>query len=356
MGVDTNWNCYYNSERVAGWSVEAIATVLVHEVWHLLREHHKRAAALGVTALNADAWNGAADAEINDGLMQADLPFPQDITPITPTGLGMPDDLLAEDYYARMPEQSIGGSSFGGSCADGIARPWESSGKESVGKDGTISNETRRAISTELLAKHVAEEISTYPGKVPGNWKRWAKAITTPRQIPWQTVFRAVFGRLVTAGRKDDWSYTRPSRRVFLDPSFVMPGMVGTLPDVVLIGDTSGSMGEDALGTAIQIMDSVMEWLGRVYPVTVVAGDTCVQAVSKVTSGKNVKLEGGGGTDMRELIAHVLTLRPKPQIIVVVTDGYTPWPDCAPAGVQTVVVLVAKGESPTWATTVRVKP
>jgi len=360
MGVDKDWNCYYNPDLVKSWPVDAIATVLVHEVWHLLRGHHKRAAAFGVSVLNQAAWNVAADAEINDGMLKAGMTFPPGIEPVTPKLLGQPDDLLAEEYYHRLPRQNVTMCGIGGSSADGIKRPWESgSGKvdgEGEDKGQSSGQHGPRVIPAELIRKQVADEMGKFAGKLPGDWARWSKAVTMPRQIPWQSVFRAVFGRVVTAGRKEDWTYSRPSRRTLLDPSFILPGLTGTLPDIVMIGDTSGSMGEDALGEAIVIMDSILEYLGRTFPVTVIVGDTCVQSVSKVTSGKNIKLHGGGGTDMRELIAHALTLKPKPQIVVVVTDGYTPWPERAPPGVQIVVVLVADGDSPTWATTVKVKP
>ena len=44
-----------------------------------------------------------------------------------------------------------------------------------------------------------------------------------------------------------------------------------------------------------------------------------------------VELAGGGGTDMRVGIAAALALPASPQIVVVLTDGGTPWPDEPPA-------------------------
>jgi predicted HAD superfamily phosphohydrolase len=58
------------------------------------------------------------------------------------------------------------------------------------------------------------------------------------------------------------------------------------------------------------------------------AGDTRsyqkVQAVCKVGQ---VKLVGGGGTNMGRLVEEVCESKPCPDAIICVTDGYTPWPN-----------------------------
>src|SRR5437764_1272375 len=41
----------------------------------------------------------------------------------------------------------------------------------------------------------------------------------------------------------------------------------------------------------------------------------------------DVQLTGGGGTDMRVGITAATRARPAPHVIVVLTDGDTPWPD-----------------------------
>jgi hypothetical protein len=65
---------------------------------------------------------------------------------------------------------------------------------------------------------------------------------------------------------------------------------------------------------------------------------------------------GGGGTDMGAGITAAYALRPRPAIAVVLTDGYTPWPDRAPKGMRVVVALLGDSspEAPAWARAVRV--
>ena len=65
----------------------------------------------------------------------------------------------------------------------------------------------------------------------------------------------------------------------------------------------------------------------------------------------------GGGTDMGRGIEAAMRLRPKPSVIVVLTDGYTPWPHERPRGVRVIVGLLTEYAdavvgAPEWARTV----
>lgn len=353
LGVSAEWTCYYNPERVATWPAKATTTVLIHEIWHLLRDHHTRAKVAGVNESTAMIWNLAGDEEINDNLVEKQMPFPPDIIPVTPKTFQHPDDLLAEEYYAKLLKDAkkCTVTCFGGSAADGLRRPWESGGAGPPSKNGQASN--GRVIPEELIRRSVAEAIGREAGDVPGNWKRWAGVVTKVHVIPWQQIFRQVIGTIISAGRRDEYTYARPARREIGRSSYIWPGSYGTLPDVVICVDTSGSMGQSDLAEAIAIVESILEHMGRIAPIQVIAGDTCVQATSRTLTGKNVTLQGGGGTDMGVLLAHAETLKPRPQVVVLVTDGYTPWPGSAPVGMQTVVVLTQPNEVPKWATVVR---
>ena len=76
-------------------------------------------------------------------------------------------------------------------------------------------------------------------------------------------------------------------------------------------------------------------------------------------TSRDIELVGGGGTDMTEGIARAVELRPRPDILVVVTDGYTPWPADQPPVGRVVVALLGEATPPAplppvWAHTVRV--
>jgi hypothetical protein len=102
MAVDAQWRLYYNDAWLATHSVEQNATLLIHEVSHLLRDHEGRRKAAGIK--NYLRWNTAGDCEINDDLDAEGLPLPGD--PPLPVKYGLPRGSAAEIYYKELSVSS----------------------------------------------------------------------------------------------------------------------------------------------------------------------------------------------------------------------------------------------------------
>jgi predicted metal-dependent peptidase len=128
------------------------------------------------------------------------------------------------------------------------------------------------------------------------------------------------------------------------------------VPEVAVVCDTSGSMSEDLLAMALAEVEGLLRAAGVARRLRVLACDTAVGPARRVTSARQVELVGGGGTDMGAGIAAAAALRPRPAITVVLTDGYTPWPDGPPRGMRVVVGLLGDDApgAPGWARAVRV--
>jgi predicted metal-dependent peptidase len=95
--------------------------------------------------------------------------------------------------------------------------------------------------------------------------------------------------------------------------------------------------------------------------VEVLAVDADVQGSSRVTRAARARLAGGGGTDMRVGVTAALSRRPRPDVIVVLTDGWTPWPDSPPAGVVVIAGLLGRSvaelpPTPSWLVRVECLP
>jgi predicted metal-dependent peptidase len=89
---------------------------------------------------------------------------------------------------------------------------------------------------------------------------------------------------------------------------------------------------------ALAEIDALLTRAGlRAGQLRVLAVDPVVHTVGRVTRANQVRLAGGGGTDMGEGIRAAAALRPRPSIVVVLTDGYTPWPQRPPKGIRVVV-------------------
>ena len=287
-------------------------------------------------------WNRCSDAEINDDLAVSDC-VPQ-VAPDLPQNLECDEGELAETYYEH---------------ANDGPRRWDcGSGADACPRAGDRAGVSSQ--QSELLRLGVAAEIQRQsardPGTVAGGWLRWAEDVL-PSKTDWRRVLAAEIRHAVaTVAGNVDYSYAKPNRRNHLYGDVVLPRLVRPVPEIAVVCDTSGSMHDELLGRALAEIEAVLKRAGlRQTSVRVLAVDADVQTVNRVSRIAQIKLAGGGGTDMREGIAAAAKLRPRPSVIVVLTDGYTPWPDQPPRGARVVVGLLADGrfretwDTPEWA-------
>jgi predicted metal-dependent peptidase len=331
MAVDAHWRCYASPGFVARTPVEELAGVWVHEVSHLLRDHHvrgERYAREHEEAGPADGWgrlrrNIAADFEINDDIYGDGLPVPAGA--VQPSLLGLPSGLLMEEYLRMASMSGLSGDLAWldcGSGADGKVRPWE------LGPDGAhgLSRQQRDAVRFR-----VAEGIQGRPGDAPDGWRRWADQAFHPPQ-PWRQLLGAAVRSAVGApGVGENHSYRRPSRRSASIPGVLLPSVRRMPPRVCVVIDTSGSVSDAELGSALLEVAAISRAVGgRRDLVSVISCDAAAGVAVPLCRAENIELVGGGGTDLRSGFARALTSRPRPDVIVALTDGQTPWPSAQP--------------------------
>jgi predicted metal-dependent peptidase len=350
MSVDERWRLRADPEVTADWTPAQLGSVLVHHVSHLLRDHAERARAVPVAPDDSAAWVRAADAEINDDLVTAGLDLPGG--PVLPSDLRMPPGKLAEEYFVAAGDGERRSGSWGhcGSGADGSEEAERTGDGEQPGLDGWRAELVRQQVARDIL-RHGQEA-----GDVPSGLLRWATQVLSP-QVDWRKLLAAEIRRAIAdvAGMAD-YSYRRPSRRAAAVPGVVLPSLIRPVPEVAVICDTSGSMTDELLGMAIAEVTGLLRGLGVARSVRVLACDAAVSSVQRVTSAAQITLTGGGGTDMGAGLEAAAALRPRPAVTVVLTDGYTPWPDAAPKAMRVVCGLLgAHGpDGPEWARSVRI--
>jgi predicted metal-dependent peptidase len=241
-----------------------------------------------------------------------------------------------------------------GSCATGRQEPWE----EGPPGEGIAPGVARA--EAELIRRDVARairEASQSRGDVPGHWRRWAEEKLRPK-VDWRRELAAAVRHALadTAGAAD-YTYRRPSRRQGQagNGRVVLPALRWPVPEVAVVVDTSGSMSDAQLARALAEVRGVLRAAGLRQGVTVLTVDAAVRTCQRVFDARQVVLAGGGGTDMGAGLESALRLRPRPQVVVVLTDGYTPWPDAPPRGARVVVGLLGGGEAPAWARAVKIR-
>lgn len=354
FAVDRHWRLYLDPTRFEAWTPREAGAVLAHEVGHLLREHAERARAIGST-LDHDTWNIACDAAINESLLACGTPLPDGC--VTPANQGLPDNGVEEDYYRQLLQPhppAAGGEPFSG-CGSGAGDPtpdWEVPAGDPAhpGLGGTDQRIVRR-----MVAEDTRTAEGQHPGSVPAGLRRWAEDTLAPPTVDWRKRLRADVRRALTWAREGaaDYTYTRPGRRRI--PGIITPAMHSPKVNVAVVIDTSGSMSSTLLTAALgEIRGITRTTRARLTVATV---DTDAQVQHGVGQADQITLTGGGGTDMRVGIEAVRTHArrdARPDVIIVLTDGYTPWPDL-PTRERLIIGLVspAGGDhqppTPEWA-------
>ncbi|MCX4745882.1 VWA-like domain-containing protein [Kitasatospora sp. NBC_01287] len=345
MAVDRHWRCYASPAFVARTPVEELAGVWVHEVSHLLRDHHGRGDRLareqGLTGPGERLrMNIAADCEINDDVYGSGLVQPEGA--VLPAALGLPDGELMEDYLSRirldLTTQDLAWLDCG-SGADGLEREWDLGPGDAHGLS---------AQEQDAVRFRVAQGISARPGNSPRAWQRWAEEAFHPPQ-PWRALLgAAVRSAASSAGAGEDYSYSRPSRRSSALPGTVLPSLRRRPPRVCVVIDTSGSVSDGELGSALLEVAAISRAVGgRRDLVSVMSCDAAARIAHPLCQAEKIPLVGGGGTDLRTGFAKALRSQHPPDVIVVLTDGQTPWPATRPS-CRTVVGLFARRHKDTW--------
>ncbi|HAN14464.1 MAG TPA: hypothetical protein DCP73_02375 [Chloroflexi bacterium] len=366
VAVDAGWRLFYDPAVVANWSVAETAGVLYHEILHLLRNHADR----GRITHDPRRWNLAADAEINDDLVGEKIRLPG--TPVLPAQFGKPDNLTAEEYFLAIPQDSERVDAGEGTAAapdprsapdprcgpgaTGIAEPWFTDATRTLAEIAG-DDPVHAGLSpghAQVVRQAVANQIRSFGiGSVSGHLARWAGDLTDPK-VDWrQELATLVRHATADAMGASDYRYRRPSRRQSAFPDIVLPSLRQPVPNVAVVVDTSGSMWGYDLGTALAEINGILNATGTNRQCTVLSVDAHVQACRKVFHADQVVVKGGGGTDMRRGIEGASTLTPRPDVVIVLTDGYTPWPSTPPHGMRVVIGLVCRHgnppETPSWA-------
>lgn len=379
----------YNPDFVNSIDEKVCAGILVHEVMHVLRDHLSRFATelAGEEALLA---NIAMDIAINPDLLHAGW----QLTPgaLVPEMFELPSNKTAEEYFELLKKQQSkksknkkgtgsqgqsqgqgqnndqqqGSGKNSGHGSPGVCKG-DCSGKSSnpnqAAKEKEIDEQVGRSdldkiriqkTTTEDIKKHIEQQGR---GNIPGSLVELIGKLNQLSKIPWrqelQSVLRKVTGQIKSGGK--DFSLRRPSKRSYCR-EIMRPGLVQQLPEIAIIRDTSGSMG------AQQIMEAVVESCAiakaaGVDSIWFMDADTQVAFCKRVRIHEIDKLpvHGRGGTDFHPAIEAATKLKPKPDIIIYVTDGDGYAPKEPPPGIAFIWCVVPSyyGRAPAkWGKTI----
>jgi len=405
FAVDHRHRLYINFDNAIPYGPRFCGEALLHECSHLFGAHYDRANDAGITLEQYKSWGLCADFEINDDLRDAGC------SRLAAHGvfaekIGEDDYQTVEHYWAvlqrmaqQQKQQGQGGSGEGQGTpqqgegeGDGESEPYSGCGSGSGGEPAPselpegedVGGYARAATDAEVTRTRIAtaatirDYAASGRGTVPAGLTELADIILAPPKVPWKAVVASVIRRALARRAGDtDTTYTRRNRRrhnVVMRSTtsggtatgtvsrIVYPGTYSPDPFIALVRDTSGSMGSAELNDAANEIEGIARQCGvRGRQLRVLDVDAAVHEVRNYSGADSIaEVTGRGGTDMATGIEAALELKPRPDLVIVVSDGYTPWPVEAHR-VPLVICLVGaaaervREHTPDWATTVVVE-
>ncbi len=359
LAVDAGWRMYYNPAFVMQQAPEVLATMVLHEAMHCVSKHSERFKSLGRDNSSHETWNLAGDANINEILDDAKMPWGE-FAPVrfeTLTEYGVEKGMTTEtvfftmlNYFEENPSNEREHSDCG-SVTGGQSRGYEipHSNAENPSIKGDQQDVIRDRVAQDVI-KHAREKGT---GSVPGDLLRWANELLNP-QIDWKRELAGLMrSSLATVLGRKDYTFARPSRRqssmAVHDPEFILPAMRKPAPPTIaIVIDTSGSVGEHEITEFLSEVDGIATANGIAQGITVIPCDSQVGEIQKIRSFSaitEIKLKGGGGTDLRVGISAAEDLKPVPKIVIVLTDGYSPWPESIDSQIEKLIICCSANES-----------
>lgn len=368
IAVDQHLRLYYDPEWITEQKFDDIVFFIKQEVIHPLLGHAERSQKiLGHLTGTARKYvqekiNIAADCSVHSFMSQerqfisSKATVPADCTSIR-TQSSLPSGLSLEEYFVHlfdrdemeqlMEMQETGGGGGGpdiaddvmvsnptgplvsghngGSGADGEERGYEDKYEpEQLGDDG--SSDGSGGVSDSELDQ-LSDDFLEGSGK--GSHRGYGRNRNAgkkkPKLTPEQLIRMAVGKSANVRHGFDEPTYRRPNRRSH-DSELIRPSYQQRSPSVTVVVDTSGSMSQRDLDLAAGVLEVALRGM-QLDSLRVVMADHEVQTDAQVSSLKDVKFVGGGGTSMDDVCDEIASKHHnETDLLVCVTDGETSWP------------------------------
>jgi predicted metal-dependent peptidase len=353
--INMNADVYYNPAWISNLSFKQVKGLLVHEAIHPSWMHITR----GAKKDNQGVWGLAIDCPANWMVKKQGYELP-------PDGACMPDayrDTVTITIKGAGGLSGLGGFTYevkdaGNKSAETIydelmkvmPKKWKDALKgpqigEIVSGDGKgdgpaggidehiYKGEGGQDLSDADVQKQDdiwkqrvinAAERARQQGKLPMGADRLLDGILEPK-VDWREYLYAWTVRGLPSG----WTWSRRNKRMAAHGIY-LPDKKREQVDVFVWIDTSGSIND-----LIKQFKGECIGIKRSFPSVNMSIGYCDAKVHSVSNFDNVSEQdimetkplGGGGTDMRECIKYMEKEAPATQSVVILTDGYTPFPD-----------------------------
>ncbi len=350
---------YYNRDYIGALNLDQTQFVLAHEALHCALSHFVRR-----QHRVKRRWDLACDYAVNPLLVNDGL------TP--PPGtllLDCFDGMTAEEIYpciqeneeqepldqhlydeedSRREDGSSGGRSRDSDCSpqsddagsgDGDGGAASDVRRDGAAKPAPLTESEREAMSVQWRQRLAgAAQQAMQSGKLTASMARVIDHLLQP-QLPW----RMLLARYMSASGRDDYSFTRPSRR---EGAAILPSLRSSQVELVIVLDTSGSIGDTEMREFLAEVDALKGQLR--------ARVTLLGCDDKLSEGgpwryepwENLTLPetllGGGGTSFIPPFEWLEKQDRQPDLLLYFTDADGEFPRYVP---PFPVIWLVKGKS-----------
>jgi predicted metal-dependent peptidase len=184
-----------------------------------------------------------------------------------------------------------------------------------------------------------AAQQAMQAGKLRGELKRMIDHLLQP-QLPW----RMLLARYMNSLTREDYSWSRPSRR---EGDYIMPSLRSHQLDLVVAVDTSGSIKDGEMQEFIDEVDALKAQVRARITLLPCDAALCEGAPFEFEPWEQFRrperVGGGGGTSFRPVFQWVEKAGLRPDLLVYFTDADGQFPDREP---PYPVIWLVKGRSP----------
>lgn len=349
--------------------------VMMHEVLHVVLQHCMRG-----EELDRERFNIACDIVVNSNILLENNMDSKSIT-LSRWGESMhlaPDGKEGHEYTAEQVYDMLSPSPSGkapppGGFAKGRAKHrqgqlntdgaggkiWDDHSKWSeYEEDDTLRDVWVKQFAEACEAISIREK-TIGRGLLPLFAQRMLEKLRAP-QMDWRTILNEFVQEEV-----NDYSFSPPDRRFqespFFLPDFNEMGRNGEPEDILFMIDTSGSMSDSEITAAFsEIKGAIDQFDGKLKGWLGFFDAAIIQPMpfESVEDVLQIKPAGGGGTDFQIIFEYVhqyMEEKP-PACIIILTDGYAPFPKEHLARDIPVLWLITNNDvEPPWGKIARIK-
>lgn len=389
---------YFNPHFLGRLTDSELDFVMMHEILHVVLQHCLRDG-----DREPERFNIACDIVVNSIILQENHMNLQSIT-LSQWGESMhiaPDgkegyEYTAEQVYEMLPampsqakkgagrtggiggNSGRGGSSGGGTsagggedagCAKGRAQKEKQTSPGNAGWDdhsqwGMLEDDdTLRDVWVKQLDETCEAIKIRDPSNARGLLPMFAQRLLDQLKTP-QTDWREILNAFVQM-EINDYSFSPPDRR-FQDSPFFLPdfnelGESDRVSDILFMIDTSGSISDDMMtaaysevkGAIDQFDGNLKGWLG--FFDAAIIKPIPFESVDELLA---IRPAGGGGTDFQIIFeyVHKYMQDDPPACIIILTDGYAPFPqEHLVKGIPVLWLINNDKVNPPWGKVARIK-